>query len=108
MLRFKDSRLRSIVIGSTLYTVTFFFSVHFVRLLTTQIVCIKRAQSCVSKQYVQNAESQVVNTGWALLSLMKAEYPDPEPIKRCIKYLLSKQKKDGHGGHCRETVVSAW
>nr|AOE43152.1 cycloartenol synthase [Cavenderia deminutiva] len=53
-------------------------------------------KSNVTKNYVQHPdESQIVNTGWALLSLMAAKYPDREPIERGIKYLISKQYPNG-------------
>ncbi|EGG18936.1 cycloartenol synthase [Cavenderia fasciculata] len=53
-------------------------------------------KSNVTKEYVQHPDqSQIVNTGWALLSLMAAKYPDREPIERGIKFLLSKQYPNG-------------
>ncbi|EFA81207.1 cycloartenol synthase [Heterostelium album PN500] len=52
-------------------------------------------RSNVTKNYVQHEQSQIVNTGWALLSLMAAKYPDREPIERGIKYLISKQYPNG-------------
>jgi len=52
--------------------------------------------SCVKKEYVQNpTRSQHVDTAWALLALMIAQYPDPEPIERGIKYLMQKQRMSG-------------
>ena len=42
-------------------------------------------QSCVVKRYVPHQRSQVVNTAWALLTLMAADYPDPRPIRRGIE-----------------------
>ncbi|EGC40360.1 hypothetical protein DICPUDRAFT_74059 [Dictyostelium purpureum] len=53
-------------------------------------------KSNVTKNYVQHPEtSQIVNTGWALLSLMSAKYPDREPIERGIKFLISRQYANG-------------
>jgi len=52
-------------------------------------------QSCVTKQYVPHEQSQVVNTCWALLALMAADCPDPEPIRRGIQLVLSRQRPDG-------------
>nr|AOE43150.1 cycloartenol synthase [Rostrostelium ellipticum] len=52
-------------------------------------------KSNVTKTYVQHAQSQIVNTGWALLALMAAKYPNREPIERGIRYLISKQYPNG-------------
>ncbi|KYQ91453.1 cycloartenol synthase [Tieghemostelium lacteum] len=51
--------------------------------------------SNVTKNYVQHEQAQIVNTAWALLSLMSAKYPDREPIERGIRYLISKQYPNG-------------
>lgn len=52
--------------------------------------------SCVTKEYVQK-ESQVVNTAWAALTLMCAEYhlTDRRPVERAIKFILSRQRAAG-------------
>jgi len=52
-------------------------------------------KSNVTKNYVHHEQSQIVNTGWALLSLMAAKYPDREVIERGVKYLISKQYANG-------------
>jgi lanosterol synthase len=39
--------------------------------------------------------SLVVQTAWALLGLMYAEYPDPDPIERGIRLLMSRQQRNG-------------
>jgi lanosterol synthase len=39
--------------------------------------------------------SQVVMTAWALIGLMKANYPDPEPIRRGIKLIMQRQQPNG-------------
>jgi lanosterol synthase len=41
--------------------------------------------SCVEKRYVEHETSQVVNTAWAVMALMHAGYPDPEPVQRGLK-----------------------
>ncbi|GAM17601.1 hypothetical protein SAMD00019534_007760 [Acytostelium subglobosum LB1] len=51
--------------------------------------------SNVTKEYVHNDQSQIVNTGWALLTLMAAKYPQREPIERGIKFLISRQYPNG-------------
>lgn len=55
----------------------------------------ERFESCLEKEYISTQESQVVNTAWALLSLMEANYPDRKVIDRGIAFLKSKIKKDG-------------
>ena len=42
-------------------------------------------QSCVHRRYVEHEKSQIVNTSWAIMSLMAADWPDPEPIRRGIE-----------------------
>ena len=34
-------------------------------------------------------------TAWALIGLMKARYPDAEPIKRGIKLIMERQQANG-------------
>ena len=34
-------------------------------------------------------------TAWALIGLMEAEFPNPEPIKRGIKLLMDRQQETG-------------
>eukprot|EP01100_Stratorugosa_tubuloviscum_P003990 TRINITY_DN1979_c3_g1_i1.p1 TRINITY_DN1979_c3_g1~~TRINITY_DN1979_c3_g1_i1.p1 ORF type:complete len:729 (-),score=327.52 TRINITY_DN1979_c3_g1_i1:105-2291(-) len=55
----------------------------------------ENSQSCAQKRYVRHAESQVVNTAWALLTLMAAEDPNKDKIERGIRFLISKQTKEG-------------
>lgn len=52
-------------------------------------------ESCVQKQYMPHAESQVVNTAWALLTLMAADYADKKVIDRGIEFLISMQEPTG-------------
>jgi squalene/oxidosqualene cyclase-like protein len=53
-------------------------------------------ESCIKKQYVPNAKSQIVNTAWALLSLMAIDEGDNQsPIGGGIKFLLSRQLENG-------------
>lgn len=51
--------------------------------------------SCVVKQYVQSQQSQVVNTAWALLSLMEAGYNNREVLDKGIQLLMSRQTPQG-------------
>jgi hypothetical protein len=39
--------------------------------------------------------SQVVQTAWAVLCLVSAQYPDREPIERALKLIMSRQLDDG-------------
>ncbi len=52
-------------------------------------------ESCIVKQYVHHHHSQVINTSWALLSLMAMEYADKSVIERGIELLQSKQLPTG-------------
>ncbi|KAJ1656846.1 Lanosterol synthase (Oxidosqualene--lanosterol cyclase) [Dispira simplex] len=52
-------------------------------------------QSCVIGEYVQHERSQVVQTAWALLSLLAAKYPYREPLDDAAKFLMSRQQPNG-------------
>lgn len=52
-------------------------------------------KSCVEKRYIESDESQIVNTAWALLTLMAANFPDKKVIDRGISFLLKKQDANG-------------
>mgnify|MGYP000846030992 CR=1 FL=1 len=34
-------------------------------------------------------------TAWALIGLMEAEFPEPEPIKKGIKLIMDRQQENG-------------
>ena len=51
--------------------------------------------SCVTRTYVDHPTSQVVNTAWAVLALLKAGYPDQSVIHRAVRLLMSRQEKNG-------------
>jgi len=51
--------------------------------------------SCVKHVYVQNHRSQVVNTSWALLALMLADYPDRTVIDKGVDLLMRRQMPNG-------------
>lgn len=73
-------------------------------------------ESCVEHRYIQHEQGQIINTGWALLGLMKAAYPNQEVIKKGIQFILSKQEENGDfpqegisgvfNGNCMETYTS--
>jgi len=50
--------------------------------------------SCVTRDYADNPISQVVNTAWAVLALMKARH-HKKPIERGIKLLMQLQHPNG-------------
>lgn len=52
-------------------------------------------ESCVEKEYIPSDNSQVVNTSWALLTLMAASYPNRTPIDKGIQFLIAKQQANG-------------
>ena len=49
------------------------------------------SQSCADLEWVEKEESQVVQTAWAVMGLMYAKYPHPEPIERAVKLVMSRQ-----------------
>lgn len=51
--------------------------------------------SCVTRDYVQHPESQVVNTAWAVLALLQAGCPNKTAIRRGIDLLVSRQLENG-------------
>lgn len=51
--------------------------------------------SCLTEEYVEHSESQVVMTSWALLALLEAAKPTDPTIERGVRWLLGKQLPDG-------------
>ncbi|MDP2436605.1 MAG: terpene cyclase/mutase family protein [archaeon] len=52
--------------------------------------------SCETMQYVENPTSQVVNTAWALLSLIAAQHHDLQPLEAAAGFLMSRQQPNGN------------
>lgn len=52
-------------------------------------------QACETGQWADHEKSQVVNTAWAVLSLMAVKYPEKEPIQRGIELIMSRQQANG-------------
>lgn len=53
-------------------------------------------KSCEISQWVEHPDgSQVVNTCWALLSLMEAECPNRAAIEKGIRLIMERQQSDG-------------
>jgi squalene cyclase len=48
-------------------------------------------QSCEQSAWVEHENSQVVQTCWAVMSLMYARYPYPEPIEKGVRLVMSRQ-----------------
>ncbi|TFK45957.1 terpene synthase [Heliocybe sulcata] len=51
--------------------------------------------SCEWERWVEHKRTQVVQTAWAAMALMYAQYPDPVPIERAVKLVMSRQQRDG-------------
>jgi lanosterol synthase len=52
-------------------------------------------RSCETGVWCQHPQSQVVQTAWALIALLEAQYPDPEPIKRGLRLIIGRQQPNG-------------
>ena len=52
-------------------------------------------ESCIIKQYVHHEKSQVINTSWALLSLMAMKYSAKSVIEKGIKLIKARQLPNG-------------
>lgn len=71
-----------------------------IRLVTRSPILVNnvlnRSQSCEQLRYVEHPSgSQVVQTAWACISLMKAGYPDRAPIEKGLKLIMSRQQPNG-------------
>ncbi|WRT67730.1 uncharacterized protein IL334_004702 [Kwoniella shivajii] len=51
--------------------------------------------SCVTMEYAQHEQSQVVQTAWSILALIYGQYEDKSVIARATKLIMSRQKSDG-------------
>ncbi|KAF8801318.1 terpene synthase [Phlegmacium glaucopus] len=52
-------------------------------------------KSCELSAWVEHENTQVVQTCWAVMSLMYAKYPYPEPIEKGVQLVMSRQRPDG-------------
>ncbi|CRK39121.1 hypothetical protein BN1708_016715 [Verticillium longisporum] len=53
-------------------------------------------KACETMKWVEHQSgSLVVQTAWAALALMEAKYPDVGPIKRAIRFIMSRQQSNG-------------
>jgi lanosterol synthase len=52
-------------------------------------------KSCETGVWCNHDESQVVQTAWAVIALMNAEFPDKGPIEKALKLIVSRQQSNG-------------
>jgi lanosterol synthase len=53
-------------------------------------------KACEKMEYIEHPSgSLVVQTAWALLGLLEADYPDVVRIKKGIKFIMSRQQANG-------------
>ncbi|KAF8661357.1 hypothetical protein AX16_001452 [Volvariella volvacea WC 439] len=52
-------------------------------------------KSCEQSRWVEHENTQVVQTCWATMALMYAQYPHPEPVERAVALVMSRQLPDG-------------
>lgn len=52
-------------------------------------------ESCVKMEYVQHEEGQIINTAWALLTLMAAGFENRSIIEKGIEFILGRQHSNG-------------
>ncbi|KAF8719005.1 hypothetical protein AX14_011567 [Amanita brunnescens Koide BX004] len=52
-------------------------------------------KSCEQSKWIEHENSQAVQTCWAVMALMYARYPNPEPIERAVQLVMSRQLPNG-------------
>ncbi|KZS94380.1 terpene synthase [Sistotremastrum niveocremeum HHB9708] len=52
-------------------------------------------RSCEEEVWVEHEQTQVVQTAWATMALMYAQYPHRGPIERAMKMVMDRQLPDG-------------
>lgn len=52
-------------------------------------------RGCETGIYTEHTNSQVVQTCWALIGLMEAEYPNREPLEKAVRLVMSRQRPQG-------------
>lgn len=52
-------------------------------------------QACETGEWVDLDRSTVINTSWAVIALLTAKYPDPEPIKKACRLIMNRQQPNG-------------
>ena len=62
--------------------------------------------SCRERKYLQHEKGQVVQTAWALLTLIRGECNHTEAMRRAAEFLVSRQERDG--SWARESLVGVF
>ena len=52
-------------------------------------------RSCETGVYTPHEKSQVVQTCWAIIGLMEAEYPERAPVEKAIRLIMARQERMG-------------
>lgn len=52
-------------------------------------------KACETGVYTHHAKSQIVQTCWALLAMMEAEYPHKEPLEKAVRLIMARQTAQG-------------
>ena len=62
--------------------------------------------SCRERRWVESRDGHVVQTSWALMTLLRAGHPDPEPLHRAARFLVERQEPSG--GWPKEPLVGVF
>jgi squalene/oxidosqualene cyclase-like protein len=62
--------------------------------------------SCRERKYLQHEKGQVVQTAWALMTLIRGECTQREAMRRAAEFLVSRQERDG--SWARESLVGVF
>lgn len=62
--------------------------------------------SCRERRWVEARESHVVQTSWALMSLLRAGHPDADALHRAARFLVERQEPGG--GWAKEPLVGVF
>ncbi len=52
-------------------------------------------RSCETGVYTHHVKSQVVQTCWAIIGMMEAEYPHREPLEKAVRLIMGRQTRQG-------------
>jgi lanosterol synthase len=52
-------------------------------------------RACETGVWCQHPESQVVQTAWIVIALVNAQYPDPKPLQKALRLIMSRQLATG-------------
>jgi lanosterol synthase len=55
-------------------------------------VSLLSSKTCALGTWVEHEKTQIVQTCWAVMSLMHAKYPYPEPIRKGVQMVMSRQR----------------